>query len=66
MYSPDLQSKIALWRQKSAEGSMTVVEYREAIEALRAGRLSAAESSKAKKQKKVAEPIEEGDLLEGL
>lgn len=64
MYSPDLQSKIALWRQKAAEGTMTPEDYREAIAALRAGRLAAAHSSAAKKAKKPA--ISGDDLLEEL
>lgn len=62
MYSPDLQSKVALWRQKAAEGTMTAEDYREALSALRAGRLAAAQS--AKKPKKEAVSAE--DLLREL
>lgn len=62
MYSPELASKIALWRQKSAEGTMTIEEYREAIAELRAGRVTAAQSKA--KPKKAA--IDEDELLGGL
>lgn len=55
MYNPELLSKIAEWRAKAADGTMTAEDYREAIAALRAGRLSAATSSKkAPKKKEVA------------
>lgn len=63
MYSPELASKIALWQQKSAQGTMTQEEYREAIAALRQGRLAAASQSAAKKSKPSAKKSGD-DLLE--
>ena len=62
MYSPDLQSKVALWRQKAAEGTMSPEDYREALSALRAGRLTAAQ--KTAKPKKSA--VSGDDLLKEL
>jgi len=53
MYSPEFASKIAEWRQKAQEGTMSAEDYREAIAALRAGRLAAATSSKKSAKKEV-------------
>ncbi len=64
MHSPELQSRIALWRQRCAEGLMTQDDYREAIALLREGRLNAAHaaaSSKAKASPK--KPPADGDSL---
>jgi hypothetical protein len=52
MYPPELASKIALWRQRAQEGTMSPDDYREALSALRAGRLAAALTTKPKKPKK--------------
>ena len=63
MYSSELQSKIALWRSKCADGTMTSEEYIEAIALLREGRLAAATASVRAKSK--AKPSVDGDSLLG-
>ena len=47
--TPELQSNIAIWRQKAAEGTPTLEDMQEAIKALRAGRRSAADSATKRK-----------------
>lgn len=49
--SPELQSRIADWRLRCAEGTMTREDYIEAIVHLRAGRLSAAQAASAARKK---------------
>lgn len=39
--SPELLNQISQWRQKSIDGTLTLEEMRKAVEALRAGRISA-------------------------
>jgi hypothetical protein len=46
----ELQSKIAAWRLKAADGTLTLDEMKEAIVHLRAGRLSAAVAASAAKK----------------
>ena len=46
----ELQSKIAAWRLKAAEGTLTLDEMKEAIVHLRAGRLSAAVAASSAKK----------------
>lgn len=63
----ELQAKITMWRQKSAEGTLTIDEMKEAIIYLRAGRISAAAHSPAAKRKKAVAAIPKaGDLLSEL
>lgn len=52
--SPELQSKIAIWREKAIDGTITVEEMKEAVIALRAGRVSAAHASEGARAKKAA------------
>lgn len=66
MYNPELLSKIAEWRAKCADGTMTTEDYREALAALRAGRLSAASSSKKTTKKKEKEILSGDDMLKEL
>lgn len=70
MYRPELQSKVALWRQRAAEGTMSADDYREAILALREGRIAASAASKPKKAKAAKSAAPTGDdlldQLEGL
>lgn len=63
MHSPELQSRIALWRAKCQDGTMTSEEYLEAIALLREGRLAAAHA--AAKSKSKARPAVDGDALLG-
>lgn len=44
---PELQSKITLWRQRMADGTITLDEMREAILSLRGGRKAALEANEA-------------------
>ena len=65
--NPELQSQIAVWRQKSAEGTLTQDEMRQAIIMMRAGRLSASTASEQSRRKsaKIAIPSAD-DLLDEL
>jgi len=45
MQSPELQSKIALWRQKAIDGTLTPEDMQEAVLALRADRRGASVAS---------------------
>lgn len=65
--TPELQSKISIWRQKALEGTLSVEELKEAILALRAGRTSAAHASEtARRTKAKAEIPSADDLLAEL
>lgn len=61
--SPELQSKIAIWRQKALDNTLTVEEMREAIAALRQGRVSAAYASEGARAKKAKVAIPSADDL---
>lgn len=63
--SPELQSRIAIWRQKTSDGSMSVEEYREAIAAIRGDRKNAAVTSEQSKRKKAAKVIPDAKSLLG-
>jgi len=55
MFDPATQSKIALWRQKAQEGTLSEEEMLEAVRIIRAGRMSAAVATeKATSRKKAA------------
>lgn len=65
--TPELQSKIAGWRQRAAEGTLTIEEMREAILHLRAGRVSAQNASAASTRKKAIAAIPSAaDMLSDL
>jgi hypothetical protein len=63
--SPELQSKIAIWRAKAAEGTLTQEEMREAIAALRGDRKAAqnASESSTKRVAKAKAAIPDADSL---
>jgi hypothetical protein len=70
LLTPELASKLAIWRAKAAEGTITLPEMKEAIIALRMGRKSAMEAAattKTRTSKKVptASAVDDalGDLL---
>ena len=65
--SPELIAKLAVWRQKANEGTLTEDEMREAITALREGRVSASYASDTSRAKaaKVAIPSAE-DLMKEM
>lgn len=65
--SPELQSKIANWRAKALNGTLSQNEMREAIIALRADRVGAAiASDKAKRTRAKSEIPDANDLLAEL
>lgn len=65
--SPELQAKIAIWRSKAADNTITREEMREAIRALRAGRVSASYASESARRSKAKAEIPSGeDLLNEL
>lgn len=69
MISPDdldLNSRIALWRQKSLAGTLTIEEQREAVAYMRAGRKSASEASAAKRRTTKASSRSADDMLKDL
>lgn len=61
--SPELQAKIAIWRQKAIDGTISVEEMKEAILALRAGRVSAAHASDNARRKTAKVEIPTADDL---
>jgi len=67
----ELSAKIAGWRLRAAEGTLTLEEMKEAVIYLRAGRLSAAVSAATAKKvsasaaKKSKAPAQ-GDMLDEL
>jgi len=63
----ELQSKIASWRLRATEGTLTLEEMREGIVFLRAGRLGAASAAAAAKRvptKRSAPPSQDSMLDE--
>lgn len=66
--TPEMQSKIAEWRRKAADGSITLPEMKEAIIALRAGRTAAAAAAAAsgKSSRKKTPARSADDLLSEL
>ena len=47
MYSPELQSKLAVWQQKTIEGTISIEEFTEAIRLMRGERTAALQASRA-------------------
>jgi hypothetical protein len=63
--NPEVQSKIAIFRQKAADNTLTEDDMREAIKILRAGRMSAATASaRSKTTAKAAIPNADDMLAE--
>jgi len=66
----EMQARLAGWRKKSAEGTITLDEMREAIKQLRAGREAASAASAVAKRKTATKVIPKADdlldELEGL
>jgi len=58
---PELQSKIALWRSRSADGTITLDEMKQAIIAIRQGRVSAAAAAEGSKKTKSKAPARSAD-----
>ena len=69
MYSPELQAKIAAWRIKAVEGTLTKDEMAEAIAALRTERAQAATAPTGERKRSSAAkkaPVNSDDLLSQL
>ena len=64
MNTPELQSKIAAWRQRAADNTLTKDEMIEIVRILRSGRMAAAQSAAATKRKRaIAEIPSATDML---
>jgi hypothetical protein len=61
--SPEMQSKIALWRAKGVAGTLTEEEMIEGIKLLRQDRFGAATASDAAKRKTAKAVIPDADDL---
>ena len=57
MYTPEQQAKIAVWRQKAMEGTLSLEEQKEAVVMLRAGRRSAAAASEQARRSRARKEI---------
>ena len=66
MFSPELQAKISLWRQKSADGTITDEELTEAITLLRGERKTATENAAKRRKTAIKETKTADDLLNEL
>lgn len=60
--SPETQTKIAIWRQKARDGTLTMDEMREAVVYMRAER----EAMPASPTRAKAKPVDVGGLLDEL
>lgn len=65
MYDAEIASKIATYRQRAAEKTLTLEELREAVKMLRAGRASATAAAKSS-GKKTKAPVNVDDLFAEL
>ena len=63
--TPELNQKVAEWRQKSVDGTLSLEDMKEAIQALRGGRVSAAIASAGSKAKKAPMVVQSADDLLG-
>lgn len=63
MQSAELQAKIAVWRQRSADGTMTVEEYRTAIAEIRGDRKSAHAASDQSRRTKAKAVVPDAKTL---
>ena len=66
-----IMSNIQIWRSKAADGTITLEEMRQAIQAIRVERVGASAVSSASKERKVATaakkaPIDSDAMLDGL
>lgn len=61
--TPEIQSKIFLFRQKAAEGTLTQEDMREAILLLRGSRRSAAAASETTRRTKARKAVKSADEL---
>jgi hypothetical protein len=65
--SPELAARISEWRQKSIDGTLSIDEMREAVDAMRQGRVGAAHASEQSKRAKAKAVVPSAeDLLDEL
>jgi len=65
MIDPDLQNRMAIWRQKASTNTLSIEEMREAIAALRGSRQAASVAS-AKSRTPKSSPRAADDMLKDL
>lgn len=70
---PDLLNKLSIWRRKCTDGTITLEEMRESVQALRANRMASAEAATkskstggGRKKKTPAAPVDAVSLLDQL
>lgn len=63
MFSPELQAKLALWRQKSVDGTITDDELKEAVTLLRGERKLATQTATKRRNAAVKTTRSADDLL---
>ena len=63
MTNPELNAKISVWRQAAIDGTLSQDDLREAIEALRGDRRSAAVASDKSRRAKAVREIPSADAL---
>jgi hypothetical protein len=61
--TPEVMSKIAIWRQKALDNTLTEAEMVEAIQTIRGDRRSAAHASDASRKKTATKVIPSADDL---
>lgn len=61
--SPEMQSKVAVWRARADAGTLTEAEMVEAFKQIRADRFGAATASDAAKRKKAQTIVPDADDL---
>lgn len=63
MRTPEEETKLAIWRQKALDGTLTEAEEREAVALIRGTRHSAAYASETARRKKAKAEIPSADDL---
>lgn len=63
MISPELASRMAIWRQKALEGTLSIEDQREAVAYIRGERKGAAISSEQAKRTKAKKEIKSAEEL---
>lgn len=61
--TPEIQARIAIWRRKAIDGTLSDEEMKEAVDLLRAGRVTAAAASAASRSKRAVKIIPSADDL---
>lgn len=61
-----LSARVEIWRKKVLDGTITIEEMREAVEAIRQGRVTAAATAAKSRSSARAAPIDSDALLDDL